>query len=38
MAAEVHRARRFTADGYERMVALGMFPEDERLELVPARS
>jgi Uma2 family endonuclease len=34
MAIEVERARRFTADEYERMVALGIFREDERLELI----
>jgi Uma2 family endonuclease len=34
MAIEVERARRFTADEYERMVAVGIFREDERLELI----
>ena len=34
MAIEVERTRRFTADEYERMVALGIFREDERLELI----
>jgi Uma2 family endonuclease len=34
MAIEVERTRRFTADEYERMVELGIFREDERLELI----
>jgi len=34
MAIEVERPRRFTADEYERMVSLGIFREDERLELI----
>jgi Uma2 family endonuclease len=34
MAIDVERTRRFTADEYERMVALGIFREDERLELI----
>jgi Uma2 family endonuclease len=34
MAIEVDRARRFTADEFERMVELGIFREDERLELI----
>jgi hypothetical protein len=34
MAIEVERSRRFTADEYERMVSLGIFREDERLELI----
>ncbi len=34
MAIEVERTRRFTADEYERMVSLGIFREDERLELI----
>lgn len=34
MAIEVERTRRFTADEYERMVELGIFRDDERLELI----
>ena len=34
MAIEIERTRRFTADEYERMVELGIFREDERLELI----
>ena len=34
MAIEVERTRRFTADEFERMVAAGIFREDERLELI----
>jgi Uma2 family endonuclease len=34
MAIEVERTRRFTADEYERMVELGIFRENERLELI----
>jgi Uma2 family endonuclease len=34
MAIEIERARRFTADEFERMVELGIFREDERLELI----
>jgi len=34
MAIEVEHTRRFTADEYERMVELGIFREDERLELI----
>lgn len=34
MAIEIARTRRFTADEYERMGTLGIFREDERLELI----
>lgn len=34
MAIEVERTRKFTADEFERMVELGIFREDERLELI----
>jgi Uma2 family endonuclease len=34
MAIEIERTRKFTADEFERMVALGIFREDERLELI----
>jgi Uma2 family endonuclease len=34
MAIEVERPRKFTADEFERMVEAGIFPEDERLELI----
>src|SRR4030095_17068093 len=34
MAIEIERARRFTADEFERMVELGIFREDERLEVI----
>jgi Uma2 family endonuclease len=34
MATEIGATRKFTADEYERMVALGIFGEDERLELI----
>ncbi|MBI4638735.1 MAG: Uma2 family endonuclease [Candidatus Rokubacteria bacterium] len=34
MAVQVERARRFTADEFERMVAAAIFRSDERLELI----
>ncbi len=34
MAVQVERARRFTADEFERMVETGIFRSDERLELI----
>jgi Uma2 family endonuclease len=34
MATEVGRTRRFTADEWDRIVDLGVFPADERLELI----
>jgi len=34
MAIEIERTRKFTADEFERMVQLGIFREDERLELI----
>jgi Uma2 family endonuclease len=34
MATDIARMRKFTADEYERMVDLGIFGEDERLELI----
>jgi Uma2 family endonuclease len=34
MATEVERTRKFTADEWKRMVELGIFREDERLELI----
>jgi Uma2 family endonuclease len=34
MAIEIERPRRFTADEYGRMVELGIFGADERLELI----
>ena len=34
MAIEVERTRKFTADEFERMVAIGLFREEERVELI----
>jgi Uma2 family endonuclease len=34
MATDIGPTRKFTADEYERMVELGIFREDERLELI----
>jgi Uma2 family endonuclease len=34
MATEIEQTRKFTADEYERMVEVGIFGDDERLELI----
>ena len=34
MATDIGPTRKFTADEYERLVELGIFGEDERLELI----